>query len=334
MPYNLSTCYFYDNPSHPYVGHAWRDKNRDNLHHDNTLTTFGSWVRTRRKQLDLTQAELGRRAACSEATIRKIEADERKPSRQLAELLARALLIPPINTQRFLLLARGTYLEEPNYQTTEVMPTNNNLPALLTSTINRVRDQTALIGLLKDQLVHLVTIIGPPGIGKTRLSIHCGNEVLADFPDGVWFVDLSEISDPRFLISSIAHSLTSFDLPPSPDLNQLVRGLRNRQLLLILDNFEQIAEEGAIDVARMLKNCPHIKILVTSRLPLHIYGENEYPLAPLTIPPPDAPRTQAGLKTHWRMLRLSMSSKESYFFRKPKIRSIFKNLRNVEGIHC
>ena len=255
-------------------------------------------MRTRRKQLDLTQAELGRRAACSEATIRKIEADERKPSRQLAELLARALLIPPINTQRILTVTRGTYLEEPNYQTTEVMPTNNNLPALLTSTINRVRDQTALIGLLKDQLVHLVTIIGPPGIGKTRLSIHCGNEVLADFPDGVWFVDLSEISDPRFLISSIAHSLTSFDLPPSPDLNQLVRGLRNRQLLLILDNFEQIAEEGAIDVARMLKNCPHIKILVTSRLPLHIYGENEYPLAPLTIPPPDAPRTQAGLKNY------------------------------------
>ncbi len=132
--------------------------------------SFGKWVRNRRKQLDLTQAELGRRAYCSEAIIRKIEADERKPSRQLAEMLIQALQISIAEREAFLQSARGIFIEELHLATGESY--SHNLPTLLTSTIDRARDLSAVTSLLKDKTVHLVTLIGPPGIGKTRLSIH------------------------------------------------------------------------------------------------------------------------------------------------------------------
>lgn len=264
------------------------------MERDTAFDTFGSWVRDRRRKLDLTQAELGRRASCSEATIRKIEADERRPSLQLAGLLARALSIPPNETQRFLQFARGAWTEDQGFGSASGSATANNLPGLLTSTIDRVRDHAAVTALLRDANVRLVTLIGPPGIGKTRLSIHCGNELLRDFADGVWFIDLSEISNPSFFIPTFARVLTNVDLPPSPELAQMVRALRSRRMLLIFDNFEQIAD-AALDVAQLLKACPGIKVLVTSRQPLHIYGEHEYPLPPLTIPPPDAPITPDAL---------------------------------------
>lgn len=262
---------------------------------DSTFSSFGAWVRTRRRQLDLTQAELGKRAACSEATIRKIEADERKPSYQLAELLAQALSIAPDESQRFLRFARGAWLEVRAFGDDDTRISHNNLPALLTSTIDRVQDHAAVTALLRDNITRLVTIIGPPGIGKTRLSIHCGNDLLGDFPDGVWFVDLSEVRNPLFFSPTVARALSEIDLPPSPDLAQLMHGLKNRQILLILDNFEQIAEGAVIEVAQLLKSCPQVKLLVTSRLPLNIYGENEYPLPPLTTPPRNAFNVEADL---------------------------------------
>jgi len=252
---------------------------------NSTITSFGSWVRNRRRLLDLTQSELGKRVACSEATIRKIEADERKPSAQLAELLAKALSIPPDDFQRFLKSARGVWLEDRSLRTNEFGISHNNLPALLTSTIDRVQDHAAVTALLRDKINRLVTIIGPPGIGKTRLSIHCGKDLLDDFPDGVWFVDLSEVRNPLFFASAIARVLSEVDLPPSPDLVQLIRGLKHCNILLILDNFEQIVDGAAQDVVQILQACPKIKLLVTSRQPLNIYGENEYPLPPLTTPP-------------------------------------------------
>lgn len=255
--------------------------------------TFGVWVRTRRKQLDLTQAELGKRAGCSAAAIRKIEADERKPSRQLAELLAQVLEIPVAEKESFLQFSRGILTAEIKLYSKKSNP--NNLPVLLTATIDRTHDLAAVTDLLAKETVHIVTLLGPPGIGKTRLSIHCGNALLDDFPDGVWFVDLAEINNPDFFISTLARFIPTFSLPPSPSLPQLLSGLKDKQLLLILDNFEQIVEGASLDVAQILKACPHVKVLVTSRVPLHIYGENEYPLPPLSLPSRNVEKTQSAL---------------------------------------
>lgn len=262
---------------------------------ENAQPTFGAWVRIRRRQLDLTQRELGERAGCSAAAIRKIEAEERKPSRQLAELLCRALDIPNGEKEIFLQAARGVISDQFFHPPVKTTSHPNNLPALLTSTINRTHEHAAVTALLHDKNVHLVTLLGPPGIGKTRLSIHCGYELLGDFPDGVWFVDLAELSKADFFIATIARSLAGFNLPPAPGLSQLISGLKDKSLLLILDNFEQIVDQAALEVAQILKAVLHCKILVTSRVPLHIYGEYEYPLPPLVVPPLNADRTPIDL---------------------------------------
>jgi len=274
------------------VGHAHRDKNRYKMTAAKTPATFGAWIKSRRKQLDLTQSKLGKRAGCSEAAVRKIEADERKPSRQLAELLAQALEISASEKETFLQFSRGVLIEEISI---EPKSHPHNLPALLTSTIDRTRDLAYVTSLLRDKNVHLVTLIGSPGIGKTRLSIHCGNELLNDFPDGVWFVDLADVTHADFFIPTLARFVPTLNMPPSPNLTQLLSGLRDKRLLLILDNFEQIVEGASLDVAQILKTCPQVNILVTSRVPLHVYGENEYPLPSLSIPTRYADKTQDAL---------------------------------------
>ncbi len=247
--------------------------------------SFGEWVKSRRRKLDLTQVELGKRAGCSAAAIRKVEADERKPSRDLALSLSRALEIPDVDRETFLLMARGVFTDKrPGAVVETRLSVPNNLPALLTSTIDRSNDLTAVSSLIRDKTIHLVTLIGPPGIGKTRLSIQSGTDLLPDFPDGVWFVDLAEMENAEFFAATVSRSLEFLKQLPSPGLSQLIAGIKDRKLLLILDNFEHIVDQAAVDVAQILKNCHDLKILVTSRVPLHITGEHEYPLPPLTIP--------------------------------------------------
>ena len=190
---------------------------------DETITrSFGYWVRRRRLALDLTQAELGARVGASAAMIRKIEADERRPSRELAELLAVALGVPAAEHEDFLRAAR-------NVTAVEGLPINDqpfvepsppaaasNLPAPMTSMVNRVADLVAVTALLQREDVRLLTLIGPPGMGKTRLSIEAARQVLPRFAGGVWFVDLSAITDPAFLLPTIAITLR---LPPAPGLS-------------------------------------------------------------------------------------------------------------------
>lgn len=263
--------------------------------HERTGVAFGLWVRTRRKHLDLTQAELGRQVGCSAAAIRKIEAEERKPSRQLAELLMIALQIPSDQREQFLNMARGIAIQELSLSPS---PPNHNLPVLLTSTIDRTLDLSRVIRWLRDPAVHLVTIIGPPGIGKTRLSIHTGYSLLEDFADGVWFVDLSEVTQADLLFPYILRALPDSNLLPAADSQQLLNALRNKSLLLILDNLEQIAESAVPEIAKILQNCPRLKILATSRVPLHLYGEYLYQLPPLSIPPPEAAANPDALQNY------------------------------------
>lgn len=265
------------------MGHGRRDKNRYNMNTEKPPTSFGAWVRARRRQLDLTQAELGRHAGCSEAAIRKIEADERKPSRQLAELLAQALKIHSTEVEQFLRYSRGLISDAVVLGAEQVA--KHNLPVLLTSTVDRTQDLTTVLDLLNTEAIHLVTLIGPPGIGKTRLSIHCGTQLVEAFPDGVWFVDLADVREAVFWVPAVARCLPGLGLPPAPDLNQLILALQSRRLLLILDNVEQIVELVGLEVARILGACPHVKVLATSRVPLHLYGEQEYALPPLSTPP-------------------------------------------------
>ena len=257
-----------------------------------TTLSFGYLVRRRRLALDLTQAELGARVGASAAMIRKVEADERRPSRELAEWLAIALGVPAGEHEDFLRAARNVAAVEKLPITDQPLAAPpsaiaaSNLPAPMTSMVNRVADLAAVTALLERDDVRLLTIIGPPGMGKTQLSIEAALQMLSRFAGGAWFVDLSAITDPAFLLPTIAITL---NLPPAPGLTsaQQVQGaLRDREMLLVLDNLEQIVDRAVVDIVSLLRACRHVKVLATSRVRLDVYGEHEYALPPLTTPPP------------------------------------------------
>jgi predicted ATPase/DNA-binding XRE family transcriptional regulator len=265
--------------------------------------TFGSWLKRRRRLLDLTQDQLGSLAGCSGAAIRKFEAGERRPSRQLAELLADVLQIPAAEQRAFLQLARGIRPDVlPGVASAESGPRpvtqpGDNLPAPLTSLVDRVNDIAAVSALLTDPSVRWLTLIGPPGIGKTRLSIQSGRQVLPYFLDGVWFVDLAPLEDPGHVMSAVSRVWEDFDLPTVASLEQLIGVLKERNTLLILDNFEHVTG-AAVEIAELLKRCARMKVLATSRIPLHIYGEHEYRVPPLSIPPRNAASNVQGLMNY------------------------------------
>lgn len=162
---------------------------------------------------------------------------------------------------------------------------NNNLPVALTSFVGRTESLSRLCQILSRKSVRLITLVGMGGTGKTRLALQVAHDSLADFEHGVWFVALAGVRDPNLLAATIAHAL-GLDFKDGGHLTileQLKTYLRPRQLLLILDNFEQLLE-AAPQVSELLEAAAGLKILVTSRSPLQLYGEYKYKVAPLKLP--------------------------------------------------
>ncbi|HEY6409191.1 MAG TPA: AAA family ATPase, partial [Ktedonobacteraceae bacterium] len=158
-----------------------------------------------------------------------------------------------------------------------------NLPAPLTPLVGREREIAAVCTLLCRPEVRLVTLTGTGGIGKTRLAVHVARELLADFPDGVFFVSLAPLSDPTLVLSTIAQGLDVKEsgARPLPDL--LIADLREKHLLLCLDNFEHLLP-AAPQLTDLLRVCLHLTMLVTSRAVLHVQGEHLFPVPPLSVP--------------------------------------------------
>ncbi len=251
-------------------------------------TTFGPWLRQRRRLLDLTQADLARRVGCSEITIRKFEADERTPSRQIAELLADCLELPLDEHQAFIPFARGRQRDDA--PAPAPAPAGcTHLPVPLTRLLGREQDVAVICRHLLRGDVRLLTLVGPPGIGKTRLSLQVAAELCGApcesprFAYGVAFVPLASVGDPGVVLDTIAQALGVSEAPDRPLLERLVEALRHRSLLLILDNFEHLLP-AATDLSRLLIACPDLKILATSRAALHVRGEHLFPVAPLALP--------------------------------------------------
>jgi transcriptional regulator with XRE-family HTH domain len=179
--------------------------------------SFGYWLRLKRKALDLTREALADRVGCSVSTIRKLEDEERHPSAQIAELLAEIFKIPTTERTAFLRFARGDWRSAPSLgdeeapwrvSTPEIpQQPRSNLPATFTSLIGRDKDIAAVQDYLTNPDIRLVTLIGPGGIGKTRLSIASASKSLADFPDGIFFVALAPLDQPSLIPSAIAQRL-------------------------------------------------------------------------------------------------------------------------------
>jgi predicted ATPase/class 3 adenylate cyclase len=157
----------------------------------------------------------------------------------------------------------------------------NNLPTQLTSFIGRQRELAEARRLLGG--TRLLTLTGPGGTGKTRLALQLGVEVIDGFPDGVFFVGLAPIADPDLVPSTIGQALGLQEASGRAQIDHLVEFLNERRLLLILDNFEQILPAAPV-VSQLLRGAPNIKIVVTTRAALRVYGEQEFPVPPLALP--------------------------------------------------
>jgi predicted ATPase/DNA-binding SARP family transcriptional activator len=201
---------------------------------------------------------------------------------KLRKILKDELDIEPSESTRLLLeQARSGTVQETS-SPSHVPTRTNNFPAQLTSFIGRHKEIAALLHLLAEN--RLVTLTGSGGTGKSRLALHLAAKLLDRFPDGAWLVELAPLADPVFVPKAIIASLGLLELPNKHPVDILVDFLSTRRLLLILDNCEHLLDTCASLSDKLLRDCPELTILATSREILGISGEAPYRVPPMALP--------------------------------------------------
>jgi predicted ATPase/DNA-binding XRE family transcriptional regulator len=251
---------------------------------------FGSLLRQLRLDKGFSQETLAERAKISAEAVSALERGNRKaPQRQTLSLLVRAL-----------------ELDDANRQTLEAAAKRPSLPRRRSSThtkqdgspatrprhdvfrpLTRFVGREAELDLLRDLLVghRLVTITGAGGVGKTRTAIQISIDLADVYADGSWLVEFASIREVTLVPQAIASALDIHEIPDRPIIETIVATLRDKQLLLILDNCEHVIDEVVRATAEILTKCPNVAILATSREPLRFYGEAVFRLSTLPVPP-------------------------------------------------
>lgn len=261
--------------------------------------SFGRWLKEQRRRTGITRDALADQVACSTETLQKIEAGERRPSRQIALSLAGLFQVPSDEQEAFVSFARalspkGSLTPEHEHEHElgqehspwrAVHLSKSNLPLALTTLIGRERELDEVCSRLMQPKVRLLTLTGSPGTGKTRMAIEVATALLGDFEDGVYLVELAPLSDPAMVISVMARTLDLRETGGQSIEETLLAYVKDKRILLVLDNFEHLLDAGP-QVVKLIQASPWIKVLITSREALHVRGERQYPLPPLRLPVP------------------------------------------------
>lgn len=238
---------------------------------DGQAEPFGALLRGLRERAGLTREELAERAGLSPKGIAALErGDRRHPYPHTIRALAAALQLGA---------ADRASLES------SVTPRSQGpqLPAPASPLLGREADVGAAAQLLESGRTRLLTLVGPGGVGKTRLALAVAGEAAPRYRDGVALTSLAPLRDPSGVVAAVAASLGLRDSSSQPPREVLHGYLRGRNRLLVLDNFEHLLD-AAVEVADLLAAAPHVNVLVTSRAPLRIGGEQVYPVEPLALP--------------------------------------------------
>ena len=267
---------------------------------------FGSWLKRLRAQHDLTQDALAEQVGCAVYTIRTYEMGTRRPARPMAERLADVLQLPAEDRAAFLRAARaplGAAMQpararSPEADVADERPPGRaprqpaRIPAPLTALVGRATELADLDARLRDPACRLLTLLGPGGVGKTRLALQLAANLARDpaFDHEVVWVELAALPTADYLPAAVCEALGA---PVSgaiaPDA-QLLATLGERRVLLILDNFEHLLDASPL-LSTILRSCVEVRILVTSRERVRVQGAAVYELQGLALPPADAPAT-------------------------------------------
>jgi predicted ATPase/DNA-binding CsgD family transcriptional regulator/transcriptional regulator with XRE-family HTH domain len=261
-------------------------------HASGEQTSFGPLLKRYRRAAGLSQRALAGRAQLSAREISDLERGiHHAPRNETVQQLSAALGLEPEEHAAFEVAAR----RQRRAPSGDAVPTvtarpgdsfrraSSLLPAQATPLLGRGEELETIRQWLVGEHVRLLTVTGPAGVGKTRLALEAGAQIADRFPDGVTLVDLAPVRDPNLVLPTLAHRLGIVDKGRRPVLERLAEYLRERTLLLILDNFEQVLP-AAGQLVELLATCPGITLLVTSRVPLRLRWEQTLRLRPLAVP--------------------------------------------------
>ena len=254
-----------------------------------TELSFGDWLRRRRGGLGLTQAEFAKQLGCAVITLRKFEAEERHPSQEMAERIAAVLQVPAEQSATFVRFARGELRAGERLTVDDIGAgagkgvLRAQLPIPPYAIIGREDAlERASDAIIKGR-ARVLTLVGPPGVGKTRLALELAHTLRAHFADGAAFVELLPVRSAALVPSAIAEALRIEDSTSADTAEAVLVALRDRHILLVLDNFEHVIDAAPF-VAELASRCARLTCIVTSRERLRIRTEHALQVSVLDVP--------------------------------------------------